>query len=477
MFCAKCGQPVDEGSQFCEKCGAPVEQAAPTTGQAPAYGSEAAYTAAGYEAAPTYQPVYQQPAAPGGGKKSGGFMKKAGIFIIAGVAVLALVIGLLVFFLTRPASISINEYVSFQYAGYNTVGTAAHRFDVEQFCDDNHDKVDIPRKYRDRFAFILERSGLDEETVNRMLCKELANSYIAAHLNKSDNLSNGDSLEFTWQCKDEQVLDYFGIKLIHEDMKPTVEGLKEPEKLDPFEKLELVYTGKAPFATASINWDLLPREVQSLDLELDVSRNLKNGDVITVTVENAESDRFKEGFLRNYGAVLSQTTKTYTVENIPSYITELDQISKESMEKMQAQAQDVIKAYEAKRWSEFCEITGMNLEGSYFLSRKEGKYRENGFNQIMLVYKIDSTVKIPEEEVDETVTFYTGVYYNNLVLYPDGTIELNMSDSGMVSHEFSQNFPGYNSFRYRGYEDLDSMYKDCVTSYIDDYTCSSTVGK
>lgn len=77
MFCTKCGNQFADGSAFCPSCGAPVE-AAP---QQPVY----------------QQPVYQQPApqvAPAGAID----LKKIWHMVIAGVAALALIVGLLSIF-------------------------------------------------------------------------------------------------------------------------------------------------------------------------------------------------------------------------------------------------------------------------------------------------------------------------------------------------------------------------------------------
>lgn len=96
MFCAKCGANVPDGVKFCSVCGQPMEAAAPAAPEAPA--------APVYEAPVAPAPVYGAPVAPA--------PKKANvklIAIIAGVAVLVLVL-CLVLFSKSGAEAALDDY-------------------------------------------------------------------------------------------------------------------------------------------------------------------------------------------------------------------------------------------------------------------------------------------------------------------------------------------------------------------------------
>ena len=70
---------------------------------------------------------------------------------------------------------------------------------------------------------------------------------------------------------------YFNIKYIFKETKFMVEWLTEANSFDPFEDIEITYSGVAPFANASSNY------YGNLgEFSINPNNNLWNGDVIHV---------------------------------------------------------------------------------------------------------------------------------------------------------------------------------------------------
>lgn len=212
-----------------------------------------------------------------------------------------------------------------------------------------------------------------------------------------------------------------------------------------------------------------------LDFELEPSQGLKNGDTITVSLPFAETQEGKDFFLRNYGVIFTQTEKTYTVEGLDSYVSQLSEIPEESLEKMKSQGQDVLRADAAKKWSKNCTLGDVSYVGCYLLTEKDTSrtYSEN--NMLYVVYQVQTTITLPKDKGQETFSYYYSIRYSDLVLSSDGTMTVDLSNYSTPYDSVTANFGGFNSFYFDGYSDLDAAFAKCVTSDIDRYTYETNI--
>ncbi len=443
MFCTKCGEKLPDDAQFCEKCGARVEK---EDSKAPAPAA----------------------AAPKNNSQSVERMKryimanKKKIGIAAGVLVVVIVLA--VFLATRPVKVDLNDYIYVEYEGYNTVGRAHHYFDFDAFCGDYAGKI----KYRGKDNQIVD-TLFDEQTVCRMLIDE----YVNWDLDQMDKLSNGDVVHMEWDCDDERAKADFGIQLSYENQDFTVEGLNEPEAVDPFEGAHVSFEGISPYGRVQFEGDRNAPYARELVFNVEPRENLKNGDTVTVSLKEADEQAWKEYMVETYGVTLSKKEMSYTVEGLQTYLSKLSEVSEDAFTQMKSQAEDVMKANAAKNWAKESTMDSTTYVGSYLLTPKS-QQAYDGNNQLYLVYEIKATVKNPKDESQESITYYYTVRYDDLLVSADGTVEVDLTDYRTNNPSFSKEL-AKSRYYFDGYESMDEAYNRCVTSNLDRYNFETDI--
>lgn len=105
--------------------------------------------------------------------------------------------------------VDLNDYLTLECEGYDTVGKADFTFDYEKLIDDN------PK------AFGLSKDYSDEDYLGVLLSID---SYIDGDLDKTDSLSNGDTVTFKWDVDEENLNELFPISAVYSDKKLEVSG-------------------------------------------------------------------------------------------------------------------------------------------------------------------------------------------------------------------------------------------------------------
>lgn len=312
--------------------------------------------------------------------------------------------------------------------------------------------------------------------------EEALGDAVEYNISPSENLSNGDEVVLTIDV-DNSALENYDFKLAGGEKKITVSGLDEVETFDPFENVTVNFSGMSPNGEASINKSGSSAGID-LSYTLDKSSGLKNGDEVTVSV-SAYDDTDIEEYCESKGKAISATEKTFTVEGLASYAQTIADIPDDMKSKMLAQAEDAIKA--KCIWDEE-GTTGVlkSLEylGDYYLTGKEG-FDVSPYNKIYCVYKgtveFNALKRHGDGKTKETGTasFYTYYYYDNIVIMPDNTCSLDLSDGELASYRYETDY-GYECFgptfyTLHGKENIDSVFSDCVTPQIANYNYESTV--
>ena len=345
--------------------------------------------------------------------------------------------------------INLEDYLTVTYSGANGYATAEVEFDYTAFGD------------------AIVENGNDKEMSLMEVLAAADNVKISSAV--KDNLSNDDTfgVKFEW---DSDAAKELGLKYIGKEQTFTVEGLKDPEEIDPFSDLEVIFTGVSPNGKAEI---LDARTDYFIDYRYDIEpkAGLKNGDTVIMSIVDANPDEtaIQEGY------VLSQTEKQFVVEGLSYYVSSIQEIPDDMMEKMKKQTEDVIDS-SATAWADGNEILNKEFVGNYLLVKKEG-IRYGDENYCYCVYKVDATI-----DGEENFTFYYYVRFRNVMILEDGLCSVDLTNYDKPS---GQGFFGSVSgeafivgkYWFVGYEELDSMFNNCVTKYVADYTYETTVNE
>ena len=287
----------------------------------------------------------------------------------------------------------------------------------------------------------------------------------------SSDLSNGDTVVFAWALSDgdkELLEELFGVKIKFGEPKEfTVEGLEEPEEIDPFEGVEVTFSGIAPNGEATLDASNGPESCQSL-YELDPQEGLSNGDTVTLYLDR---DDVNEYLTENYGVVVSETSKTYTVEGLASYAASLDEIPEETAESMRKQSEDVIRAEIARRQG--VTLNELTHVGDIMLSPKvPGTMNRN--NALYNVYHINATVANTVGTVD--VETYIWVCYYDLTMLADGTCSVDVSDYQKTNSYITVSI-GVNTYFVPGFENYETLFSNTVTTNIADWNYETDIAQ
>lgn len=437
MFCGKCGSEVQDDGLFCTECGERVNEVAPSVVE-----------------------------------KSIILLKKIPKRIWAGIAVAALVL-IMVVVITNyiGKTISLNQYMSVTFDGYDTYGTATVNFDREKFIEDYGKKIKYINKSQQGQLMSLMYSSAAEA-----LCDELDGG-----LDKNNDLSNGEVVTYNWDIDTETMEKLFGNKLKYSDIEVKVEGLKEIESFDPFADISVTAEGVSPYGYAEVVNHSSDEICSNLRYSIEPSEGLSNGDQVTITVSRSWGEDVIEYCAENYGKKPSAIEKTVTIEDLGSYASKIDEIPADLLGKMQRETEDALKAHVAKLWSENEKLDSMEYIGCYFLTAKDITSGNDEKNMLRLIYKIHASDQYTEQNFHDNFTFYYSTTFTNLMKDKDEIYSVDLSNIETPDNTFTrmvyygEEAWDYDEYRYYGYETLDQLIKSEVTSYIDQYITETNI--
>ena len=351
-------------------------------------------------------------------------------------------------------TVDLNKYVTIETSGYDSMGTATYHFDEDAFKEDYGKKIKINKDKANGSEMLFWGSSVEA----------LLDVCIDESLDKRSGLSNGDTVTLTWDCEDGTAEEYFNVKLKYSDMEQKVSGLTVVDKINPFDYVDVAFSGTSPNGTVVITPDYNQAEMQYVKFSADKSSGIKTGDPVVVKASISGS---VDTFVEKFGTVLSETEKTYVADQLPFYITNVNEIPQDIMDKMIAEGEDAYRAHVAKVWNNPEYLQNIVYAGNYFLTKKEGiKASDN--NYLYLVYEATAYHADPEQ----TLNFYFAVYYKDIMAQADGTIEVDPTSYQAINDTFR-----VGHLSYIGFEDLDKMVNKYIVYKIDTFEYTTTISK
>ena len=337
------------------------------------------------------------------------------------------------------AEIDPNNYLEFSFSGLDTAATADFSIDYEKMVTDNLRAFGIKK--------------LDDENGTESAVSALEDCLSGAP-DKASMLSNGDTITFEWDrsCI-EKLEDKYKIRLSLTDKEITVSDLREAEHFDPFDFLDLEYSGVAPNGELTLSFDKLP--VKNVPFSTRRTSGLSNGDKVKVRFGSGSEDEItKECFGQGY--IPDSFEKVYTVSGVPVYAKKLCDIDRASYDKMDSFAREELRKL-ADTWKDkkLCdtELIGAELYTAEDYTSKWGR------NALCYIYKITSDIKSGDstessKKKGDNLGYYYFTYFLN-VFTPD-----NGSNERFPAERVK--FPSYSQF-------YDSIYGDAFK--VGDVVC------
>lgn len=308
-------------------------------------------------------------------------------------------------------------------------------------------------------------SDFDDEAIGTLQGVYTIEEAVKYEVSPSENLSNGDVVTVTASINNESVED-FKIQFTGSEKKFTVEGLKEVEQIDLFQGVEVEFEGFAPYVKATINSQNARQDIY-VSFSIDKSENLTMGDTVTVTAEYDEKGLLQKGY------IAKESTKEFTVDECDRYVTQIAEIPEDTISKMNKQFEDAFRSYVSNKWSNPETLNSIEYVGNYLLTAKEGSDTSNK-NIYYGIYKI--SVSTEEEDFD----FYSYCQFKNLIILKDGICSVDIADYTIPEGSAFFGKPIGEAFTrgglgYAGYDELDSLFNNCVTKNIEKYEYETNV--
>lgn len=381
----------------------------------------------------------------------------------------------------RKTEINLAEYVSVSFDGYEGYGNASVGYSeailrdvAAAVTDKTADEEQFVKMLRAREAEgIEELMGKHKGDVDDLL--ELVDViYEAPKLDRGENLKNGDEVTVRFDM-DTRVAKEFGIKLTGESKKVTVEGLNALKKVNPFDYMDVSFSGISPAGSIRLQKRESDESVmQAVTIRVDKTiekaangatmseveqgddvtlQGLKLGDIVTVT---AITDKNKEQLRQEYAAELTETSREFVVDGIAEYVSDAAELENHALfDKLKTQTETVLKAYFAKEKKTIAQ-SDMQYEGYYFLGCKDAEKVTGSpakYNKMYVIYS--ATVKTKDKKYNDftPTKVYFPVGYQNIVKGADGDITANLDEydrSGGVTlgYQFIEGFTDLTSMKH-----------------------------
>ena len=447
MFCTKCGNLVEDGTKFCPSCGQPM-QTVDTSNATEQVSNEGGIGTINNSPVdrPEFTSVNSQQGMSDGDIKPG---KKLNIPLVVGIIGLIAVIAVGGFLgwkyldKQKRMKFDVTEYFDAEFEGYDGYGKATVTLDEEKLLKRVAEAIDGSKSKA--------KSAFKKEGEKKYNPEESFYDVITWEVDKTEELKNGDEIKVKIKV-DEDAAKEIGIKIEDSEKTFKVEGLKELTEVDPFAKVEVTFEGNSPAISASYedNGDDKFHEDCYVYFSFDKSSGIKSEEKVVLNCSVDEETAMEAGYK------LTQTSKEYTAPKTDSYVDSIDQISADTLTKLQGEAKKVVEDY-FEDYKERISQSDLKYEGIYLAS-----YTYDGDNQGYIVYS--ATVKSKEKEFKPTKVYFP-VGFESILDKIDGTQEYDevkdyIAGYGETGLEFGWS-------EVYGYTDLKVMKKDLFDYYIE----------
>ena len=349
---------------------------------------------------------------------------KRNAIIIACLAILF--IGFLIGIMSGPRSLEITNYIKVSFQGNNSQGTATITFDNAAFQKDLASSLHINIR------------NATEDDIQKMNVVVSATS--GCGLDKTNGLSNGDIVTFVGSI-DQASIDAAGINIVitAAPVQFTVSGLRETpilssDTLFADENIQVVFTGASPDIKVTVT-NISEDDYIKNYVEYTVSPayGLSDNDTVTVTANCDESRAAELGM-----AITTENTKEYSVTGEGSYITDVEKLTSEDINKLRGAAEDYVKncCENGEEWTLNCGaniIPSSSYQWTYKSYTSKSMYlltriKADGNEPYSKVYVcIEQTLERTEKGVPIETTAYCFVCIDNIYRDSTGNIVLNNS--------------------------------------------------
>lgn len=348
---------------------------------------------------------------------------------------------------SRPQKIDVSYYYDIELEGVDGFAKANLVFDKDKFLADNKGKIES------------RASSSKDEPYDEYLA-EIIENMAPAELDKYENIANGDDLTVTYTIPEDQKLDVeekYKVEFVDPQSETvSIEGLDEVGDFDPFEYVDVSVDGIYPKNYISIKLkDNAPEEMNYVNIAADKDSKIQKGDTIKLRAD-ANNDTLSQ----NYGKKVSTTEKDITIDDVPSFLADVSDLSEEDLDSLKDAAKGKI--------AEMSLPNGVSLNDTKYVGELLS-YKENSGNELYLLYEI--TVSEDIEGHKGKFTFYNAVDFSDVTIGSDNLYSYMDMLYQNASHKFTkEGSTKRESLPYNAFYSVDEILKEIKTGKDKTYT-------
>ena len=292
--------------------------------------------------------------------------------------------------------------------------------------------------------------------------REIAEDTLSLSIVGNEDLANGDEVVVNVEV-DENKAKAAHVSFTNTEYHYSVEGLSEPELVDPFTDLNVIFSGEDGSGTALVVSVSDDPFLNSITYVCEPDSGLSTGDVIMVTAV-VDKEKMKE-----YGKAPEYTQKEATVVSLNKYVSDRSEMTDQSYGDLFDKGYAYIRSTLLNDPDKYSAAAkGRNLTNAmilnawmgsmYIITPTEASMSSSAFkNRIVMIYHVSS-----RDSAKDNRYFYIPVVFDNVMVGYDGVISYDdRSDNTQVWNHTAS--------------DMNSIYNSFVSQFEKDYVVKGTV--
>lgn len=267
----------------------------------------------------------------------------------------------------------------------------------------------------------------------------------------SGNLSNGDTFWVYLEIPDvDAFVEEKGIIPETFEMSYVLSDFPDAPSRNYFEDVAIGWYGANEHGVLEL-LQVEGAEVTAKEFTADKTKNLSNGDVVTVSL--VESDEY---LLETYGYVPTMREMTVTISDLTEALTSVSDIDSATVEDLKSSVSNYFNSYVDDYWSKKESLEKLTYKGLYYSYTEDESVSPQ--NVCWLIYE----VKVKNDDIAAPFTYYWTIGYKNLSFADDGSISVKKKGNYLKITDgkgdgFLDDYVQVGAYKYYGYETLEDL--------------------
>ena len=371
---------------------------------------------------------------------------------------------------SRPVKIPLDNFYQVEFTGEDGLGEGKLIFQKEDFEKNYLGKIKRKGRHRKRSRgiFGMMTNLFLKEAEKEIILSEVEYAVMQLpELSEESQLENGDHVSLS--CKEDLswIEKSYNVKLLWEDKDLVVKGLYERTDVNPFDFLDVQFTGNSPQMRVELTLKNAPSWMELGDVNISKREGLASGDKIRIDFFQEMSRKAEKEHV-----YFLETEKEYEVPKANSYWTSGRDIPGDTLRLLQEAFMDSLRReMTGGSAEEYIDLSGISVQylGNYFLSRKEDA-PVLGHNRLFLLFEVHVPLKGKDGRV-QNIQYCNGIEYQDLLMDQDGKALVKPEDGiekGVV-HPIAFPLGEDDSLYLYGYKDYAEFYKQEIFPLLTDY--------